>query len=75
MLVLTRKKDESLVIGEDIEIIITEISEDKVKIGIKAPKNIKVFRKELIQEIENINAESNISNDLDVNMLSKIIKI
>ncbi|WP_372999336.1 carbon storage regulator [Lutispora sp.] len=72
---LTRKKDESLVIGEDIEIIITEISEDKVKIGIKAPKNIKVFRKELIQEIENINAESNISNDLDVNMLSKIIKI
>lgn len=74
MLVLTRKKDESLVIGEDIEIIITEISEDKVKIGIKAPKNVKVFRKELIQAVENANAESNINYDLNINMLSKIIK-
>ncbi len=74
MLVLTRKKDESLVIGEDIEIIITDISEDKVKIGIKAPKKVKVFRKELIQAVENANTESNINNDLKINMLSKIIK-
>lgn len=74
MLVLTRKKDESIVIGDGIEIVITEIGEDKVKIGIKAPKNVKIFRKELIQEIENANTESNISNNIDVSMLSKIIK-
>ncbi len=74
MLVLTRKKDESIVIGDDIEIVITEISEDKVKIGVKAPKNVKIFRKELIQEVESTNSESNISNNLDISMLSKIIK-
>jgi carbon storage regulator len=74
LLVLTRKKDESIVIGENIEIIIAEINEDKVKIGIKAPGNVKIFRKELIQEIESANTESSISKIPDTNALSKIIK-
>lgn len=74
MLVLARKKDESILIGDDIEIVVTEIIEDKVKIGIKAPKNVKVFRKELLQEVEEANAESAESSSIDINMLSKIIK-
>lgn len=58
MLVLTRKKDESIIIGDNIEIIITDISEDKVKIGINAPKSMKVFRKELLIEVQKENIKS-----------------
>ena len=47
MLVVTRKTDESLVISDDIEITILEIAKDKVKIGIKAPKEVKIIRSEL----------------------------
>ncbi|MDF2840361.1 MAG: hypothetical protein K0Q99_1133 [Clostridia bacterium] len=69
MLVLARKKNESIIIGENIEIIITEITEDKVKIGIRAPKNMKIFRKELLQEVEQENKNSAVSDKID---LSKI---
>lgn len=74
MLVLTRKKDESIVIGDDIEIIITDIYEDKVKIGIKAPKNLKVFRKELLEEVESENRKSTEAVNVDLDMLVKIIE-
>jgi len=58
MLVLTRKKDESIIIGDDIEIVITQIAEDKVKIGIIAPKDKKVFRKELLEDVKSENISS-----------------
>jgi len=74
MLVLTRKKDEAVVIGDDIEIIISEISEDKVKIAIKAPKNIKIFRKELIKAVEYENRKSVDMSDLDIDGLREAIK-
>ena len=51
MLVLTRKVGEMLRIGEDIEIKITEISGDKVRIGIEAPAALKILRGELIEII------------------------
>lgn len=47
MLVVTRKTDESLIISDNIEITILETSKDKVKIGINAPKEVKVIRSEL----------------------------
>lgn len=47
MLVVTRKSDESLIISDDIEITVLEIAKDKVKIGIKAPKEVKIIRSEL----------------------------
>lgn len=47
MLVITRKLDEGITIGGDVEITILEISKDRVKIGINAPKEVKVFRTEL----------------------------
>ncbi len=47
MLVVTRKSDESLIISDDIEVTILEISKDKVKIGISAPKDVKIIRSEL----------------------------
>ncbi len=70
MLVLARKKNESILIGEDIEIVIVEISDDKVKLGIKAPKSMKVFRKELLQEVEQENKISVASNKPDINKLT-----
>lgn len=51
MLVLTRKANESINIGNDIEIFIVEIKDDHVKIGIKAPKNVPVYRHEIYQAI------------------------
>ncbi|MEK3888037.1 carbon storage regulator CsrA [Bacillus sp. FSL K6-3431] len=55
MLVLTRKKGESIQIGNDIEITITSIKGDQVKIGIDAPKNIEIHRKEVWLDIQNEN--------------------
>jgi carbon storage regulator len=52
MLVLSRKKDEQICIGEDIVVTITEIRGDKVRIGIDAPKNITVHRREVQEAIE-----------------------
>lgn len=48
MLVLTRKVEESILIGDDIEIMVLGVSGDKVRIGINAPREIDVFRKEVM---------------------------
>lgn len=58
MLVVSRKSGESLLIGENIEIHILEIGDGTIKIGIDAPKNIKILRKELLAEIKRENIES-----------------
>ncbi|HQD50403.1 MAG TPA: carbon storage regulator CsrA [Defluviitaleaceae bacterium] len=55
MLALTRKKEESIMIGDKIEIKILEIQGDKVKIGIEAPKNVTIYRKEIFLEIQEEN--------------------
>ncbi len=47
MLVLGRKRDESIMLGDDIEVTVTEISKDKCRIGISAPKAVLVLRREL----------------------------
>lgn len=47
MLVVTRKPDESITIADNIEITVLEITKDKVKIGINAPREVKIFRSEL----------------------------
>jgi carbon storage regulator len=74
LLVLTRKKNESILIGEDIEIIVSEISDDKVKLAIKAPKSMKIFRKELILEIEQENKKSAESDNVDIEKITLAIK-
>ena len=55
MLILSRKINEKIMIGEDISITIIEIRGDQVKIGVEAPKSVKVFRQEVYEAIQNEN--------------------
>jgi carbon storage regulator len=50
VLVLTRKKEQSIVIGDNIEIMVLGVSGDKVRLGITAPREVEVFRKEVIAD-------------------------
>ncbi|MBQ5431545.1 MAG: carbon storage regulator CsrA [Lachnospiraceae bacterium] len=58
MLALTRKKGESLVINNNIEITVMEVKGDQVKIGITAPKEIPIYRKEVYLQIQKENEEA-----------------
>jgi carbon storage regulator len=58
MLVLTRKVNEKIVIGDNIEIVLVDVSKDQVKIGINAPRNVKVHRWEVYEEIKRENREA-----------------
>lgn len=62
MLVLSRKIGETIWVGEDIEIVITEVKGDQVKLGIKAPRNIDVIRGELRKEVSESNVAAVVQN-------------
>lgn len=69
MLVISRKKGESVLIGEDIEITVTKIEEGTVKLSISAPRSVTILRKELYREIEEENKNSAAS---DISILKKL---
>ena len=56
MLILSRRRDEKIVIGDDIVISVVEVRGDIVKLGIEAPRNVKVYREEVFEAIRNENA-------------------
>lgn len=58
MLALSRKKNEAIVINNNIEITILEVKGDQVKIGINAPKEVPVYRKEVYMQIQEANREA-----------------
>lgn len=62
MLILSRKVGETIWIGEDVEIVITEVKGDQVKVGIKAPRSIDVVRGELRKDVSESNTEAVIKN-------------
>lgn len=70
MLVVSRRQGESIVIGENIEISILESSDGLVKIGIEAPRSVRILRKELILEI----GEENRSSSINLGDIIKRIK-
>jgi carbon storage regulator len=58
MLVLSRQRDETIMIGDDVELTIVDIRGDKVRIGIKAPATVAVHRKEVYEAIKNENQQA-----------------
>lgn len=58
MLALSRKKEEAIVINNDVEIVVLEIKGDQVKLGISAPKSVPIYRKEVYLQIQESNKES-----------------
>ena len=69
MLVLSRILNESIMVGDDVEITILEVKGDKVKLGVKAPKNVAVHRKEIYLAIKRENIEA---SGIDAGELAKV---
>lgn len=63
MLVLTRRLNEAIQLGENIRITVVAIDADRVRIGIDAPKELKIYRSELLQEISDLNRAAATSVD------------
>lgn len=72
MLILTRKEQEAIKIGDNIEIVVTSIGDGQVRIGINAPREITILRKEVIEEITNSNMESIVEVDSVEEIISKL---
>lgn len=65
MLALSRKKNEAIVVNNNIEITVLEIKGDQVKIGISAPKDVSIYRKELYLQIQEENSKAVAVEGLD----------
>lgn len=72
MLVLTRKKDQTIIINDNIEITVLEVQGDQVRIGINAPRNVSIHRKEIfLQIIEENKTASNLRTGINLNNILK----
>ncbi|MCM3391453.1 MAG: carbon storage regulator CsrA [Bacillota bacterium] len=74
MLVLTRRLKESIMIGDDIEISILSIEGDQVKLGISAPKNVDIHRKEIYLSIQQENSSATQTEASAIESLSSFFK-
>ncbi|WP_409343777.1 carbon storage regulator CsrA [Paenibacillus sp. MBLB4367] len=73
MLVLSRKKGESIIVGGNIELVVLGTEGENVRIGIKAPKDVEVYRKELFQSIQEENLQA-AKNKIDPIQISKLFQ-
>lgn len=71
MLVLTRKKDQAIVINDNIEITVLEIQGDQVRLGINAPRSVAIHRKEVFLEIQEENRRASVIRNVSLNELIK----
>lgn len=74
MLILTRKLNESLILGENIEIKVIKIEDGKVRLGISAPKDINIYRKELYEMIVKENRKAS-TVDIEYDKLNNLFNI
>ncbi len=58
MLVLARRPNESIIINDNVEVVVVDIRKDQVKIGVRAPREVRVYRKEVYEEIQRENIEA-----------------
>lgn len=72
MLILSRKTDQQIKIGDDITITIIEVRGEQVKIGVEAPKSVKVFRQEVFSAIK---SENNAASDVNTESISALSKM
>lgn len=73
MLILSRKLNESIMIGDKIEVSIVDIKGDQVKIGIKAPSDVKVYRQEVYQAIQQENIKATKTNPEILPLWDKLV--
>lgn len=66
MLVLTRKINQSIVIGDDVEVVVLEVRGEQVRLGIKAPRTVAVHRKEIYEQIQEENRAASETRSEDV---------
>lgn len=69
MLILSRKIDQKMRIGDDIILTIIDVKGDQVKIGVEAPANVKVYRQEVFSAIQ---SENTAANNISVELLNKL---
>lgn len=72
MLVLSRKEKESLLIGEDIEVVVTKIEGDVVRLGIRAPKTVGIYRREILTQVSENNRRALLSTS-DASKLARVL--
>jgi carbon storage regulator len=65
MLALSRKKNEAIVVNNNIEITVLEVKGDQVKIGINAPKEVPIYRKEVYLQIQEANKEATAADGME----------
>lgn len=77
MLVLNRKKGESIFVGDNIQIMVVDVQGDNIKIGIEAPREVAIYREEIYKEIVSSNLEAargKPGKDQDYNLLQELFK-
>ncbi len=74
MLVLARRINESIMIGDDIEIVVVDIKGDQIKLGIRAPRSVSVHRTEVYKEIQEQNKEAAKASPQSLQNLGKLLK-
>ncbi len=75
MLILSRKIDEKIKIGDNITITLIDVHGDQVKIGVEAPKNVKVFRQEVFDAIQSENKAAAVENKVSSEEQSAIAAV
>lgn len=74
MLALSRKLGESIIINDNIEITVLDISRDQIKLGIKAPKSVPIHRKEIYLQIQEENKQASNANEQALDKLKDFMK-
>lgn len=72
VLVLTRKRDESIIIGDDIRVTVVDVRGDQVKLGIEAPRSIPVHREEIYKEIQAENRRAALQGNVNTSKLEDL---